>query len=79
MIDDSPDSDSELVYIKTLETDINSVSRNDVIKITPFVNTVNLEMEMDTGAGVSVIPEKVFKEKFPKVKLKPIDIVLKPY
>jgi hypothetical protein len=79
MIGDSPDSDSELVYIKTLETDINSVSRDHVIKITPLVNTVNLEMKLDSGAGVSVISEKIIKEKFFNVKLKPYDLVLKSY
>jgi hypothetical protein len=31
-------------------------------------------MELDTGAGVSVIPEKIFKEKSPNVKLKPSGI-----
>jgi hypothetical protein len=50
-----------------------------LIKITPFVNTVDLEMELDTRVGVSVIPEKVFEQKFPNAKLKPSDIVLKTY
>jgi hypothetical protein len=34
---------------------------------------------MDTGAEVSVIPEKKFKEKSPNVKLKPSGIVIKSY
>ena len=52
---------------------------DDVIKITPQVNSISLEMEMDPGAAVSVIPGKIFMEKFPNVKMKPSDIVLKAY
>ena len=78
MIND--ESDDDPIYIKTLERDINSMSKSDdVIKITPLVNSINLEMELDTGAAVSVIPEKIFMEKFPSVKMKPSDIVLKTY
>lgn len=80
IINDSPDSNGDQIYIKTLEMDINSMSRSDDgIKITPLVNSVSLEMELDTGAGVSVIPEKIFKEKFPNVEMKPSDTVLKTY
>ncbi|XP_062620772.1 uncharacterized protein K02A2.6-like [Saccostrea cucullata] len=79
MINQNDSSDSD-IYIKTLEMDINSMRRSDdVIRITPIVNSVSLEMELDTGAAVSVIPEKIFKEKFPNVKLKPSDILLKTY
>lgn len=43
------DSDVNQTYIKTLGMDINSTNRaDDVIKITPQVNDVSLEMELDT-------------------------------
>lgn len=80
MINDSSESDDDPMYIKTLERDINSMSKSDdVIKIIPLVNSVSLEIELDTGAAVSLITEKIFMEKFPSVKMKPSDIVLKTY
>lgn len=43
------DSDVNQTYIKTLEMDISSTNRaDDIIKITPQVNDVSLEMELDT-------------------------------
>lgn len=43
------DSDVNQTYIKTLGMDISSTNRaDDVIKITPQVNDVSLEMELDT-------------------------------
>lgn len=80
MMDGDSDSDIDQIYIKTLGMDINSINRaDDVIKITPQVNDVSLEMELDTGAAVSVIPEEISNTKFPKVKIQPSDIVLKTY
>lgn len=36
-----------------------------------LVNEVLLEMELDTGAGVSVLPEIILKDKFKYCELKP--------
>lgn len=36
-------------------------------------------MDLDTGAAVSVLPERMFNTKFPKLKIQPSDIVLKTY
>ena len=82
LINNSSESDDDHINIKTLEMNINinSMSKSDdVIKITPLVNSLSLEMELDTAAAVSVIPEKIFMEKLPSVKMKPSDIVLKTY
>ena len=46
----------------------------------PLVNGVTLEMELDTGASVSLIPEEVWKkESFPESELVESDIPLKTY
>lgn len=36
-------------------------------------------MDLDTGSAVSVIPEKIFKEKFQNIKLEPSDLVLRTF
>ena len=38
-----------------------------------------LTMEVDTGAAVSIIPETVFRTKFPRGKLQPSAVMLKTY
>lgn len=53
--------DLDDAYIATLEVDVNSVRKTDgVIIVAPVVNGVELKMELDTGAAVSVIPETIF-------------------
>lgn len=77
MIDGDSDSNVDLMNIKTLGMDINSINRaDDVIKITPQANDVSVEMGLDTGASAFVIPEENFNTK---VKIQPSDIVLKTY
>lgn len=79
-MDDDSDSDVDQMYIKTFGMDINSISRtDDVIKKKLQVNDVSLEMNLDTEAAVSVLPERMFNTKFPKLKIQPSDIVLKTY
>ena len=61
-----------------MNINIDSMSKSDdLIKITTLVNSLSLEMELETGAAVSVISEKISMEKFPSVKMKPNGIVLK--
>lgn len=43
------------------------------------VNTIMLPMELDTGASVSLISEKTFKEHFANAELAPSDIRVKTY
>lgn len=57
-------------------TDINS---NKPIIIKLVVNDVLLDMELDTGAGVSILPEKLMKEKFKGLLVKPTLVKLKAY
>lgn len=72
--------DSDDAYIGTIEVELNSVRKTDgVIKITPKVNGVSLDMELDTGAAVSVISEKTFNANFSNVKLESSDVMLKTY
>jgi len=57
-------------------TDINS---NKAIIVKLIVNDVLLDMELDTGAGVSILPENLMKEKFKGLLIKPTLVKLKAY
>lgn len=37
-------------------------------------NGVNIKMEVDTGAAMSIISEKLYKQKFRKCKLQPCEV-----
>jgi len=56
-------------------TDIN----NKAIIVKLVVNYVLLDMELDTRAGVSILPEKLMKEKFKGLLVKPTLVKLKAY
>lgn len=43
------------------------------------VEEERLKMEVDTGAAVSVISEKLYKRRFKKAKLRPTNCVLRTY
>lgn len=63
---------------------INMFSLNEVNFCKPFiikmlVNGVPLEMELDTGAGVSVLPHNILKEKLSVYKVQPTLVKLKAY
>ena len=49
------------------------------IILEPLVEGKHLQMELDTGASVSVIPQKIWEEKFSEVKLETSTMVLKTY
>ena len=49
------------------------------IILEPLVEGKHLQMELDTGASVSVIPQKFWEEKFSEVKLETSTMVLKTY
>lgn len=42
-------------------------------------NDVKIKMEVDTGAAMSIISEKLYKWRFKKCKLQPCDVRLKTY
>ena len=48
-------------------------------KIKLEVNNTNMEFEIDTGSGKTVISESLYREKFNHVELEPTKIVLKTY
>ena len=47
--------------------------------VTPEVNGLPLTMELDTGASLSIISRKTWKEILPGVPLEPTDTVLRTY
>ena len=49
------------------------------IMLEPEVDGVTLPVELDTGASVSLISQKVWKEYLPKAELQKSDILLKTY
>ena len=49
------------------------------IMLEPEVDDVTLPMELDTGASVSLISQKVWKEYLPKAELQKSDTLLKTY
>ena len=49
------------------------------ITVELIINGKEIEMEVDTGAAVSIMGEKTVQEMFPEVQLKKSDIVLKTY
>uniref|UniRef100_A0A2S2NTZ4 Peptidase A2 domain-containing protein n=1 Tax=Schizaphis graminum TaxID=13262 RepID=A0A2S2NTZ4_SCHGA len=56
-------------------TDVNS--KAIIVKL--VVNDVLLDMELDRGADVSLLPEKLMKEKFKGLLVKPTLVKLKAY
>ena len=49
------------------------------ITVELIINGKEIEIEVDTGAAVSIMGEKTVQEMFPEVQLKKSDIVLKTY
>ncbi|CAI5689533.1 unnamed protein product [Oreochromis niloticus] len=69
-----PDTDSEL--------ELYSLSRKEKyshISLMPVVNVKKMEMELDTGAAVSLIPWEQYKSMLSQLPLQPTDIMLKTY
>ena len=63
---DSVDEDSD-DYLGSLEVH-NLDNKDHVIWVSPEVQGRVIEMELDTGSAVSVLPYKQFKERFSHVK-----------
>ena len=66
-------------YIQCLHTAPISDTKQDKFCVTPTVNKIPVNFEIDTGAGVSVMPYEQFKQLFPHATLKPTDRVLRSY
>lgn len=72
------DSDSGDNCIASLEVN-NIKSVKDVIWVTPKIEGVKLNMELDTGSAVSVISRSDFEKTFRKIQLKETDVALRTY
>lgn len=52
---------------------------NDAIWLTPKIQEVELQMELDTGSALSLILYEDYRDKFPNLKLKHTSVKLKTY
>ncbi len=71
-------ADKELPAEQALCT-VGTTESNHTLQVKVKVNGQPLEMELDTGAAVSVLPEEILKIKFPQSKLQPSTVTLKTY
>ncbi|KAJ8043214.1 hypothetical protein HOLleu_10204 [Holothuria leucospilota] len=75
---DNPTSDGQSswpVYTIKGAHEIGDVNKPLMAKVK--VNGKSLNMEIDTGSGKSIISYQEYRQKFPKVKLRPVSVVLK--
>ena len=69
---DSAQSDDE--YIQAVST-----KNANKFWVTPKINGKQVKMEIDTGSGVSILPQREFHALFPDHKLKQSDRILRTY
>ena len=74
----SSDSDTDSIPIKQLRGGSKSRSSHP-ITVQVQVNGKPIQMELDTGAAVSVISEQLHKKLFPDAKLRPAHALLRTY
>lgn len=82
----SADSDSDLTLhmvsavnteqVKTVKT---GHAASSIIMIKPKIEGQSVDMELDTGAAVSLISSELYKDKFAHLRLRKTDVVLKTY
>ena len=72
-------SDTDTEFLKTVTTNTNGKSNREAIHLTPCINGKNLSMELDTGAGVSVISQADYEKHFSDLSLKDTDLKLRSY
>lgn len=68
------DSDSDLGLYA-----VSQKGKYSRISVVPTVNGKKMEMELDTGAAVSLIPWELYKQKLYKIPLQSTDIMLRTY
>lgn len=72
-VEDSGDEDVTVYYVKLLAS-------SKPIEVQVEIENQKITMELDTGAGVSLIPNDMFvKALSPKVDIKPTKVVLKTF
>ena len=78
---DTTDSDGVGLHVVKLTNAIQqeSTSAAAAIWVKPKVEGQAIEMELDTGAAVSIISEKLFRAKFNQVRLRTTNVLLKSY
>jgi len=74
LISDPESDDSIEMYQISVKA---AKSRQDKILMPIKVNGTSIQMEFDPGAGASIISKEKFDSLFPKVTLRPPDIVLR--
>ena len=67
-------SETEVLNI----TDVNTLN-TDKFMVKPQINGVEINMEIDTGSGVTLIHESTYKEHFSELKLDPSETVLQSF
>jgi len=72
----SKDKDLQMIDMYNLSNTVNS---EEPLMIKIRIEGQAIDIELDTGAGKSVIPEKIFKEKFSQCKLESTKIRLRLY
>ena len=76
--DSDSSSSSETEFLKTVTSNISKPKR-EAIFLKPCINGTELAMELDTGAGVSVISQTDYEKHFQDLTLKDTDLKLKSY
>uniref|UniRef100_A0A8C9TQH4 CCHC-type domain-containing protein n=1 Tax=Scleropages formosus TaxID=113540 RepID=A0A8C9TQH4_SCLFO len=75
--DGPKESDIQGTELFAIDTNVHKVNKPYCVYVQ--INNVRVKMEVDTGAAVSVISEKLYHCRFYKVKLAPANCVLKTY
>ena len=65
--------------MKTVTANNNCKTNREAIYLTPCISGKQIKMELDTGAGVSVISEHDYQKYFSELTLKDTDLKLKSY
>lgn len=83
------DTDAELTLHKVTATRHNSLQVNrmnnetdsvsSVMKVQPKIEGLPIEMEVDTGAAVSIISSELYRDKLSHVRLRQTNVILKTY
>ncbi|KAJ8019091.1 hypothetical protein HOLleu_42544 [Holothuria leucospilota] len=75
---DNPTSDGQsFLTAYTIKVALETGEVNKPLMAKVKVNGKSLNMEIDTGSGKSIISYQECRQKFPKVKLRPVSVVLK--
>lgn len=78
------DSDFTLHMLSTVNTEqVKAVktghAASSMIMIKPKIEGQSVDMELDTGAAVSLISSQLYKDKFAHIRLRKTDVLLKTY